>query len=138
MKRALEIEKEDEEWAGEIDLRIFQQVKDQQEKARIIAKLEAQNRVKRQDGDAEQEKERLWVIEQWESYREALHEAVSAPKTALNPSETGWWALEPPVAQVFKSLLPHRFLEPPLIGEAWNVDEELNHFAAWMAPLSLL
>ena len=59
MKRALEIDREDEEWAGEIDLSIFQQVKDQQEKARIIAKLEAQNRVtKRQDGAAETEMER--------------------------------------------------------------------------------
>ncbi|CAE7714679.1 unnamed protein product, partial [Symbiodinium pilosum] len=30
--------------------------------------------------------------------------------------------------QVFKSLLPHRFLDPPLIGEAWNVDTELANF----------
>ena len=40
------------------------------------------------------------------------------------------------VSQVFKSLLPHRFREPPLIGEAWNVDDELNNFAPGMAPPS--
>ena len=33
-------------------------------------------------------------------------------------------------SQVFKSLLPHRFLDPPLIGEAWNVDTELANFVA--------
>lgn len=30
--------------------------------------------------------------------------------------------------QVFKSLLPHRFLEPPLVGDSWNVDDELSNF----------
>lgn len=44
MPAAAEIDSEDETWQGQIDLRVFQQVRDQQEKARIIAKLEAQNR----------------------------------------------------------------------------------------------
>jgi len=30
--------------------------------------------------------------------------------------------------QVFKSLLPHRFLDPPVIGDVWNVDTELAGF----------
>ena len=41
-----EIDSEDETWQGEIDLSVFQQVRDQQEKQRIVAKLEAQNRPK--------------------------------------------------------------------------------------------
>lgn len=43
---AREIDSEDEAWEGVIDPSIFQQVRDEQEKARIIAKLEAQNRPK--------------------------------------------------------------------------------------------
>eukprot|EP00438_Fugacium_kawagutii_P025525 Skav228452 [mRNA] locus=scaffold1058:159740:160018:- [translate_table: standard] len=39
-----EIDSEDEAWEGAIDPKVFQQVRDQQEKLRIIAKLEAQNR----------------------------------------------------------------------------------------------
>eukprot|EP00913_Durusdinium_trenchii_P012672 g11899.t1 len=34
----------------------------------------------------------------------------------------------PQQIQVFKSLLPHRFHDPSLVGESWNVDEELGNF----------
>ena len=42
--RCREIDSEDEAWQGVIDPSVFQQVRDQQEKQRIVAKLEAQNR----------------------------------------------------------------------------------------------
>lgn len=42
--RCHEIDSKDEAWQGVIDPSVFQQVRDQQEKQRIVAKLEAQNR----------------------------------------------------------------------------------------------
>ena len=47
MPLCCDIDSEDEAWEGTIDLAIFQQVRDQQDKLRIIAKLEAQNRSNR-------------------------------------------------------------------------------------------
>jgi hypothetical protein len=38
--------------------------------------------------------------------------------------------------QVFKSLLPHRFLEPPLVGDSWNVDDELSNFVPWRVAVA--
>ena len=47
MPRCCEIDSEDDAWQGVIDPSVFQQVRDQQEKQRIVAKLEAQNRPSR-------------------------------------------------------------------------------------------
>eukprot|EP00439_Symbiodinium_sp_Y106_P002333 s5082_g1.t1 len=49
MPRNAEIDAEDEDWEGDIDLSVFQQVRDQRDTARIIAKLEAQNRPRPED-----------------------------------------------------------------------------------------
>ena len=52
MPRCCEIDSEDEAWQGVIDPSVFQQVRDQQEKQRIVAKLEAQNRPRPGEGNS--------------------------------------------------------------------------------------
>ena len=51
MVAATEIDAEDEGWNGQIDQRIFLQVQEKEEKARIVAKLEAQNRPTQMEKD---------------------------------------------------------------------------------------
>mmetsp|Transcript_108015 Transcript_108015/g.348831 ORF Transcript_108015/g.348831 Transcript_108015/m.348831 type:complete len:125 (+) Transcript_108015:131-505(+) len=42
--KAVEIDSEDEAWDGKIEETVFQQVAEKEERARIVARLEAQNR----------------------------------------------------------------------------------------------